>query len=98
MTVGVTSESRPQDRKVLVLYPYQDKLTFPQQVDRVIQQANAYDPYLVGIEDVAYQDALRRQIQAVPAGARLRVKPVQHTRGRTDKRTLASSSMARIAP
>src|SRR5919202_733845 len=91
MTVGVTTESKPQDRKVLVLYPYQDRLTFPQQVDRVIQQANAYAPSLVGIEDVAYQDALRQQIQAVPAGARLRIKSIKHVRGRTDKHTRITS-------
>jgi hypothetical protein len=85
VTIGVTEESDVTKRTIIVLWPYQDRLDFPTQVQEVIRQANNYKNTVekIGIESVAYQVALRQQILLREL---LPVYEIKHDRGKSDKK------------
>jgi phage terminase large subunit-like protein len=90
VTIGVTDEGNITKRCIVVLYPYQDRLDFPQQVQRVIQQANAYPQVeKIGIEAVAYQAALRQQLLLQEL---LPIYEIKHDRGKSDKKARITAS------
>jgi phage terminase large subunit-like protein len=90
ITIGVTEENSADQRAIIVLTPYHDRLDFPQQVQRVIQQANTY-PMVekIGIESVAYQVALRQQLLLREF---LPIYEIKHDRGRSDKKARITAS------
>ena len=49
--------------KIYILDWTREHIDFPNQVDRVLEKYNEYQPSLIGFEDVAYQRALPQQVQ-----------------------------------
>lgn len=77
VTIGVTESG-----KILVLTGYLERLSFPEQAKFILREYNAWSPRLVGIETVAYQEALKQQViysNAVPLHA---IKGIQRKGGR----------------
>lgn len=79
ITVGVR-----ENGKILVLRAEQKKMPFTKQVDYIIRLWDAEQPEVVGIEDVAYQEALKQTIDEVSTqtGRYMNIVGVTHT---TDK-------------
>lgn len=90
ITIGVTEESDITKRTVIVIWPYHDRIDFPQQVQEIIRAANAYKTTVekIGIEEVAYQVALKQQILLKEL---LPIYRIKHDRGRSDKRARITS-------
>jgi predicted phage terminase large subunit-like protein len=79
ITVGVR-----ENGKILVLRAEQKKMPFTQQVDYIVRLWDAERPEVVGIEDIAYQEALKQTIDEVSTatGRYMNIVGVSHL---TDK-------------
>ncbi len=86
----VVGRARKQ-KAFIILYTFADRIDFPSQVQEIIRLEAAWQPQLIGIEDVAYQKALPQQLirESLVLGTKL--KPLRNTVSKKYTRIAATS-------